>query len=398
MKIISTLFPVLFLAPLLCLAGETDIPRLINDSGPTHGVQPLVLNELWRAGGEDEDVIFGRIVDVIMDKDRNIYVLDNQLCQVVVFSKDGEHLRDLSRQGDGPGELRQPMGLAFLADDVLGIGMGFPGKMVALQLDGTPLKTYYPIGEPADGNVGIMLGVQSVNGVLVASGGRINIGDPEHARSDRFLSVTDPQCTNMHHILEGTTPLDLTGQRYVEATDYYPDFRWALDRQGRIYAATERDSYELSVFDSSGKLLLVFGRTYKPRKRTQDDKDEVSPLINLNGDTSRTEMVIEDHDECIRRVLFNHDEETIWVQTPHGSEEQPDDILESWDVFSTGGEFLRQVPIPLGHEMNEGASYLVGGGKLVVIKGTASVFSGDEDSEDSLEDVEPLEVICYEIQ
>lgn len=398
MKIISLLFLVLFLSPLLGLAGETEIPRLINNSGPTHGVQPLALKELWRSGGEDEDVIFGRIVDVTMDKDGNIYVLDNQLCQVVVFSKEGEHLGNLSREGDGPGELRQPMGLAFLADDVLAVGMGFPGKLVALQLDGTPLNTYYPIGEPADGNVGIMLGIQSVNGVLVASGGRINLGDPEQAHTDRFLSVTDPRCSQMHHILEGATPLDLTGQRYVEATDYYPDFRWALDRQGLIYAATERDSYEISVFDTTGKLLRVFGRTYQPRKRTQDDKDQVRPLINLNGDATRGEMVIEDHDECIRRVLFNHDDETLWVLTPHGTEEQPEDILENWDVFGTDGEYLRQVPIPLGHDMNEGASYLVGGGKLLVVKGTASAFDAGDDSEDNLEEVEPLEVICYQIR
>ena len=41
--------------------------------------------------------------------------------QVVVISAEGEYLRTLSRQGDGPGELRQPTGLVFLADDVLGV-------------------------------------------------------------------------------------------------------------------------------------------------------------------------------------------------------------------------------------------------------------------------------------
>jgi hypothetical protein len=191
MKSFSTFVLAWLFVPVICSASEVKIPRLINDSGPTQGVTPLALKELWRAGGEDEEVIFGRIVDVNRGKDGSIYVLDNQLCQVVVFSQEGEHLRNLSREGDGPGELRQPMGLAFLADDVLGIGMGFPGKLVALQMDGTPLKTYYPVGEPSDGNVGIMLGIQVVNGVMVACGGRINIGDPEQARTDRFLSVTD---------------------------------------------------------------------------------------------------------------------------------------------------------------------------------------------------------------
>ncbi len=75
-------------------------------------------------------------------------------------------------------------------------------------------------------------------------------------------------------------------------------------------------------------------------------------------------------------------------------------ILETWDVFSTNGEYLKQVPIPLGDEMNDGTSYLVGGGRLVVVKGTNSVFNADADADEDSEEpeVEPLEIICYEIR
>ncbi len=99
MKILPLLITILFFLPKVCLATVPIIPRILDNDGPSQGVVPLDLVELWRAGGEDEDVIFGRIVDLKRHANGNVYVLDNQLCQVVVFSPDGEHLEDLSREG-----------------------------------------------------------------------------------------------------------------------------------------------------------------------------------------------------------------------------------------------------------------------------------------------------------
>jgi len=386
---------VLFLCLAVGVADAADVPRTIDDDGPAQGVQPLALRELWRVGGEDEDVIFGRITDLQMHPDGSLYVLDNQLCQVVVISADGEHLRDISREGDGPGELRQPMGLVFLADDILGVGMGFPAKLITLGLDGTPIGTHYPVGEPAEGNVAVMISLQYVDGVLAASGGSLVFAAEGNSHTGRFLSVGDGSCGEFHHILETTTPFDPTGYAFVEVDNYYIDRSWALGSGGHLYAPMKREAYEISEFDSAGNLVRVFGRRYEPRKRTAAEKDEISPLINP-GTTATTDWTIADHDECVTRIMVNPDDGLIWVLTPHGHEDQPEGILETWDVFSPDGEYLRQVPVPLGHEMNEGTCYLLGGSRMAVVRGTESAFSAGED--DGETEVEPLEVICYEVQ
>jgi len=384
---------ILFLCPACGLA--TGVPRLIDDDGPAQGVQPLVLRALWRVGSEDDDVIFGRITDVKMQRDGSVYVLDNQLCHVVVISADGEHLRDLSREGDGPGELRQPMGLVFLADDVVGVGLGFPGKLVTMGVDGTPIGTHFPVGAPADGNLAVMISLQYVDGVLAASGGSIVITPDGHGHTNRFLSVGDSSLGEFHHILETTTPFDPTGRVFVEADDYYIDRSWALGRGGRIYAPMKRDAYEISEFDPAGELVRVFGRRYEPRRRTPADKRRVSPLINP-GTPEVTDWTIADCDECITRIMVHPDDGTIWVLTPHGHEDQPEDILETWDVFAPDGEYLRQVPIPLGREMNEGTCYLVGNDRLVVVRGTGTAVTAREQEGET--EVEPLEVLCYAVQ
>lgn len=397
MKAIFLFVVALTLGPLLNMSTAQEVPCLMDKDGPEQGTVPLVLEELWRIGGEDEEVIFGRITSLQRHPNGNVYVLDNQLCQVTAISPDGEYLQTISREGDGPGELRQPMALTFLADDVLAVGLGFPGKVATLKLDGTPIKSLFPIGEPAEGNIGVMMSSKFRDGVLVSSGGRIVFQDQNNSHTERFLTVGEGDLTHFTRILETQTPVDPTGRTFTEKNNYYIDLRWDLGRNGTIYAPMKRDAYEVSVFDKTGNLQKIFGRQYKPRKRTQEDKDDVGPMINVAGRPEGRDWNIEDHDECITRVQYNPDEDTVWVLTPHGNNDQPEDILETWDVFSTEGRYLRQVTIPLGHEMVDGTAFLVGGGHMVIVRGTASSFGGDNDEEDDDAEIEPLEVICYQM-
>jgi hypothetical protein len=382
--------------PVCCLAEDAPVPRRIDTDGPSQGVVPLELRELWRAGGDDESVLFGRIADVKRHADGTVYVLDNQLCRIVVFSQDGEHLRDLSREGDGPGELRQPTGLVFLSDDTLGVGLGFPGKLVTLGIDGTPGPSLYPIGEPADGNIGVLISLQYVDGVMGATGARIAFQAEEGSHNKRFLAIGDGDLSGFRHILARDTPLDPSGHVFVETDDDYIDGSWALGSGGLVYAPMTRDAYEISVFDRHGELQRVFGRRAEPRKRTRHEMDQVGPVINFAGDAFRESWDIADHDRFVTRILVDPVDGTVWVLTPQGAADQPEGILQTWDVFAGDGEYLRSVPIPLGDAMNEGTLYLVGGGRLIMVRGTALGSYGDGADEDA--EIEPLEVICYEVR
>jgi hypothetical protein len=239
-----------------------------------------------------------------------------------------------------------------------------------------------------------MISLQYADGVLAATGGSIAFTPNQRSHTNRFLAVGDDSLTAFHHILETTTPFDATGYIYVEADNYYIDGSWALGSGGRIYAPMKRDAYEISEFDTAGELVRVFGRRYEPRKRTDVERGRVSPTINP-GTPENTDWTIERYDPCVSRIIVNPDDDTVWVLTPHGHEDQPEGILETWDVFSPEGEYLRQVTIPLGNEMNEGTCFLVGGGRMIVVRGTGSAFSVGED--DGETEIEPLEVICYEM-
>lgn len=83
---------------------------LVRNSAPPRGGGP----EEWRlveelrlgqADGTGPEV-FGNVHDVAVDEPGNIYVLDVGSKEVRVFDRDGRHLRNMARGGEGPGEVR----------------------------------------------------------------------------------------------------------------------------------------------------------------------------------------------------------------------------------------------------------------------------------------------------
>ena len=99
----------------------------------------MELEEIWRIGGEDdEDVLLGIITRALVDEEDNIYLLDQQLSEVQVFSSDGEYMKTLGREGSGPGEVTRPGDFLFMPDGTLGLVQIFPGKIVKVDLNGVP--------------------------------------------------------------------------------------------------------------------------------------------------------------------------------------------------------------------------------------------------------------------
>ena len=77
----------------------------------------------WTVGafdGEDWE-IFGTVTDLVFNETGDLFVLDEQAAHIVVFDRNGAHLRTISRQGEGPGELSEPRSMALLADGRLAV-------------------------------------------------------------------------------------------------------------------------------------------------------------------------------------------------------------------------------------------------------------------------------------
>ncbi|HEX2202193.1 MAG TPA: 6-bladed beta-propeller [Longimicrobium sp.] len=71
------------------------------------------------ADGDSETTLFGVMNDVQEDAEGNFYVLNFGDKRVLVFDRDGRHLRTVGRKGRGPGELQAPASAALVGDDAL---------------------------------------------------------------------------------------------------------------------------------------------------------------------------------------------------------------------------------------------------------------------------------------
>ena len=123
----------------------------------------------------DPNQVFYRLRDVDVDSDGNLWVLDGGNHRIQVFDREGRFVRSLGREGQGPGELESPGGLAIVGDrlvvraarlrlilfdldgvyvdDVLVDSTSRPlGNFVGLT-DGTFLASYTESPIPADGLV-----------------------------------------------------------------------------------------------------------------------------------------------------------------------------------------------------------------------------------------------------
>ncbi len=113
---------------------------VLNPAEPVSEPVVVTANEIWRAGGEgDDEILFGVISQITTDTKGNIYLLDSQLNQVMVFSPNGEHVRAIGRSGEGPGEFQRPSDLFLTADGNVAVMQRMPGRVVLLTPEGEPL-------------------------------------------------------------------------------------------------------------------------------------------------------------------------------------------------------------------------------------------------------------------
>jgi hypothetical protein len=407
-RLVITLLTVLASANVL--AGEEStvdgVVHIRNDATPRDGIQTLQLQELWRAGGEDDyETIFGVIAQVLTDGDGNIYLLDQQLSEVQVYSPEGEYVKTLSREGDGPGEVRYPRDMLFLPDGTLGIVQPMPGTIVKVHLDGAPANSII-LSDPMEGGRHALYSAQSRNGHLIVCANDMSKGKKSMRRT-RYLSSIDEDGGEQVRYLEQNIERELRGFQWNEEDEYFVHFgRSALGTDGRVYAAPYRDSYTIQIYHPDGTLERVVEREFSPRKRAQEDKERILSTRKVRfrgkGRGKEIQQELSDYDPCISKLHADGDD-GLWVLHSRSGREQPDGIFQTYDIFDSDGHFVRQVAVACpGDPREDGFFMLEDGKRAIVVRGLVDAraalvgSSGREESEDD-GDAAPLEIICYRV-
>lgn len=393
--------PVIALAALFCSLSAVPPTAhggvVTNPATPAGGVESVTLVEAWRAGGEDDDVFFGSIGRVIAGPDHTVLVMDNQLSQVQVYDQNGEWLRALGREGEGPGEVRGQFDGCYVADGRLCLVQTSPGKLVYLNADGTPggQADYQPKGEAATFSV-LVAARSAPTGILLA-GLRFNLGGGPLAKQTFFLSVCDVDGVEQTVYLDKEYAVNFADFRIDEAA---MDFVWAgrvaIDDAGRVYTAPERNEYVVRVQDPSGSVVREFSRLVTVPPRTDEERSIATKIhegIGANYGVPLQGVTVEDTEQAIDGLWIMPGGE-VWVQT--AANEAPDGAFALLDVFDADGRFTRQVALNLPGDPKRDGLFFLDDGRVALVVGGLDAWLSQQGIESSSEEAPVLEIICFE--
>lgn len=97
--------------------GEVETPPPASGTAEPEDLRPVLVEELRIGSVEREGpTTFGSISDIEIDASGRIYVLDGDAAELRLFGPDGQHIRTVGGEGEGPGEFRSPSELFWSPD------------------------------------------------------------------------------------------------------------------------------------------------------------------------------------------------------------------------------------------------------------------------------------------
>ena len=300
------------------------------------------LVERFRVGaldGEGPDV-FGDIRDIELGMGGELYVLDSQAAEVRVFGPEGQHLRTMGRQGEGPGELNRPAGLAL---DPLGTlwvmnwgnarYTGFDPGTGELRREVRRLASFASLPWP-----GIVDDERRLTDVGLDRG-----GEPAILRLDTTFVPTDtmvlPRAGEEHLVTFRRGDL-----RVMSSVDpFAPQPAWAPRPRGGVVLGEGAD-FRLHRVSFEGDTSMTIELSREPTPVTDQERD--SALSAFERTAELADGATPDRSPRVASTkpahgaIFVDDSDWIWVQVNTGAG-------VAWDVIGPDGRYLAQIRAPV---------------------------------------------------
>ena len=315
----------------------------------------------------DENQWFSRLGDVARMSDGSIVAVDRGSAQIRVYDPDGQHLRTMGRQGEGPGEFENgPFQMWIAAGDTIWAGDYFPWRYNLFSADGEFVR-------------GVRLDPQfiptSSGGGVLENRYTVNSSDKRSRKAD--FSVADTMIVEAH---------DPNGQ-LIDTLARIPNGRWGQDDHEALstfwlprlfYAGAKVDAggstvalaygmnTEVRVLDDEFNLRLIVRWAEPGREVTGADVDawredyvenrqrpDFSPMAEAHDATISEDRPVAELFPAISSVVVGRDGR-IWVR----QYDRPREV-RGWLAFEPDGQFLCHLaPLP-GSIREFGSDYVL---------------------------------------
>jgi len=374
--------------------ATAEIPTVHCPTEPP-SVRRLQLQEQWRIDAEDPDAPLLSFFDQsqILVHDGRVYLLDRQLSHILVYSDDGEFLETIMREGDGPGEVRNPGVMFLCGDGRIAVQHGYPTKLEFVDLDGTPrgrwrLKSNAWVNRIRETPLG-WFGVYSESRESDDPGiytrvFHVALHDNEGGRTGEFYSESKKQ-----DFMKGSTT--------SEADEYNPWYTAIPIGDGQIVYAVARDEYRLEWRNLEGDITRVVSRDFTAHQRTQAELDKIK---YSNYTIANDELMFADRKLCDRDPMIHtlepQPDGSLRVRTSLFEKDMPDGMVCRYEVHEPNGELRERVEIydPTGdYDVNYDVIAILDDGRAMVLRNLRPAFRAATDARlhpDLLEKLPPI--------
>ncbi len=306
---------------------ENGVIVVKNPKQPMYGEEVFSIEEDLSIGEAEgrKEYMFSQARDIAVDEEEKIYILDIKECHIKVYSKNGEYLKTIGKEGQGPGEMQLPGALVITPQQEILVNDSSARKLHFFTLDGKFLravsqtKMFLFSSPKADqkGNI--------VAGYMIA--GQEVIYD---------LKKFDSQLKDLFTIFS-TRIL-----KYPYLNPFIPRCYWEVTKEDNIIWGFP-DKYELQVLNPDGKLLKKIVKDHTPVKITQEEKDDwiKERYGGYEKVPSETKLLWDKYHSAF--IFLSLDEEgRIFART---YEKAADGKTYYYDVFDSEGKYIAKIPL-----------------------------------------------------
>jgi len=294
---------------------------ITNPDYPRDGQVAYQLEEELSIGEEevDENYMFYEPQNVKASEDGSIYVLDGRDICIKVYDKEGQYLRTVGRQGQGPGEFSS----GFLFFDISSDGKIYimdcrNSCVIIMDKDGSFIQSFRLPGR-------LFVEIKTDKNNFIYFERRFTDEEARKMSIHRYNSNGDEILNYgtfkiVQPVMQRRTKTSSSSTTSrIAATSV-----WTVDREGKLYIGFG-DKYQINVHNPNGSLSFRFGRDYPPIPSKNKDGKPLQPkyvgVFNV-----------------ITRHWFFDEKGNLWIETP-----TKEDIEEvAYDIFSPEGIYLKR--------------------------------------------------------
>lgn len=328
-----TLFLIVFIALISCTDNKNyqteivDGVEIIKNSKSTNDKsQTLDYKYLFTINSFDsntDSLLFSNIQAMDVDSRKNIYILDSERGRVVKFDKTGKYITSFARNGQGPGELLNPISISVKADTVF-VGCKDNLKLVKFDIEGNfageiqiqHIPPQFMRSCPGKGFMGFIQEIEQKKGKFFIS---YNL---------EFLDNDFNRISTIHK-----NRIQLTSD--LNFLDLLIPFTMGKDN---FYVSSNSDNfYEIREYNRKGELSQRIQKQYKRLSMNKEEVENFDKMItNMNsGHNNGKKINMKAYSKKpVNNLYFDKYGRLITLTSQLRNKKNKDDLL--FDIFVDG--------------------------------------------------------------